>query len=162
MSYLARTDASSRTDLAATQPNPQREPRSSRVVQVQAILRFLARRLDMLGATDAEACAADMVANGALDARMPLVTARFSEDPDAQLAAALATGVPRVLDAAERLLRRRRGGNDGDGGEGEGGEGEDDDDGDGGAAYVAGGAAPTYADVVLLEVRRGSARRGAP
>jgi len=97
------------------------------LVQTQAILRHVARRRKLVGETQREMVTADMVVNGILDARMPLVTARFSSKPDEALGHFGRVTLPRLLGHIETILKQ------------------------GGGPYVC-GSRLTYADCSLFEL----------
>ena len=96
------------------------------LVQTQAILRYLASKKGLSGAAPADAARADMVVNGIFDARMGLITARFSDQPEAALAKFASVTLPRLAAHLEKLLATHEG------------------------PYVCAGGL-TYADIVLLE-----------
>ena len=115
---------------------PMLELDGARVTQTAAIARFVARRHGLAAADcEREATRADELLHGVLDARWPLITARFGDEPDRALEQFGAAALPRLLDAAARALAEYGG---------EGREGAD--------LFVAGGARATYADVALLEL----------
>ena len=96
------------------------------LVQTQAIARYVAGKKQLRGTTAADQARADMIVNGVLDARMPLITARFQADPTAALAKFETTTLPKLAGHLEALLKTHSG------------------------EYLCAGGL-TYADVVLLE-----------
>jgi len=74
------------------------------LVQTQAILRYIAGKKRLRGASLAEEARADMAVNGMLDARMGMITARFSDDPAAALARFETTTLPKLAGHLEALL----------------------------------------------------------
>jgi len=92
------------------------------IVQSQAIIRHVARRANLLGATAAEQALADQVAEGCSDWRSAVLSLPFSGDTDACAAA-----VQRYAPVFEALLKKSPTG------------------------WVAGGEALTYADVLVAE-----------
>ena len=66
------------------------------VVQTRAIVQTLARRYGLYGETPVEAAKVDMLINGIMDARQPLLVARFSDDPTESLAAFSKGPLPKV------------------------------------------------------------------
>ena len=97
------------------------------LVQTQAILRYVAGKKGLRGATAADEARADMAVNGIFDARMPLITARFGADPHAALAKFGAATLPKLCAHLESLLQTHSG------------------------PYLCEGGL-TYADVALLEL----------
>ena len=80
------------------------------LVQTQAILRYVAGSKGLRGYTPADQGVADMVVNGILDARMPLITARFGADPQAALSKFESVTLPRLVRNVERILLAHDGG----------------------------------------------------
>jgi len=77
----------------------------AKIVQTQAILRYLGRKRGLLGQTPQEAVCADMAVNAVLDARVPLITARFQDDPQAALVKFEEQTLPKFARQMTRLLR---------------------------------------------------------
>jgi len=89
----------------------------------------------LAGTTPAEAALADMVVNGVMDARVPLITARFQSDPVAALNKFATTALPKLLGNLQNLLSSSSSSSSSPT-----------------STYVAGGQSPTYADVMLFEL----------
>mmetsp|Transcript_178540 Transcript_178540/g.572200 ORF Transcript_178540/g.572200 Transcript_178540/m.572200 type:complete len:476 (+) Transcript_178540:173-1600(+) len=101
------------------------------VVQTQAILRHVARKRGLDGDGPDRAADADMISNAVLDARVPLITARFQPDAKVALGKFLTTTLPKIAGQLEQWLATRGA--------------------DGKPANFFAGQAPTYADVLVLE-----------
>ena len=70
----------------------------------------------------------DMIINGVMDARQPLLVARFNDDPESKLRSFADGQFPKFLDALERTMESH------------------------GSIYSAGGDKPTVADLMVLEL----------
>jgi glutathione S-transferase len=100
-----------------------------RIVQSQAIVRYVARRGGLVGVDDAECATIDMVAEAVRDARSGLTSYPFSDDPPAHASQCRARLMGKQLPYLEAVLRR------------------------GGGAVVPSGL--SYADVLIAEMLEG-------
>ncbi|KAJ8602369.1 hypothetical protein CTAYLR_004208 [Chrysophaeum taylorii] len=99
-----------------------------RIVQTQAILRYVAGKKNLRGSSLRDEARCDAVVNAIMDARAPLITARFKPDPAEALRAFLTATFPTFASHIEHFFI----------------------EGGGGGPYVC-GAELTYADVCLFE-----------
>ncbi|KAJ1444752.1 hypothetical protein M885DRAFT_626828 [Pelagophyceae sp. CCMP2097] len=102
---------------------------SAVIAESGAMIRHAARLTHLDGRDAAERAAADMVACAVADARRPLAAACFAAQPRQALNAFAAGPLAALARRLERLLARGAA-----------------------AAFVAGGAQPTYADAVVVEL----------
>lgn len=100
-----------------------------RLVQTQAIHRYIAGRKGLRGNSPAEEWAADAVAAAVADARMPLITIPCQDDPAAARAKWAADALPKLCGQLEGLMQGR-----------------------GGSASWVAGASLTYADICVFEL----------